>query len=225
MSFDRRTVTFRVNDHRRLKTRTSQRTIPLWPQLAEILQPYVDQRIIDRGGTVLFPGEEGRMVTDWRKMLDAIAARAGWKGGEVRCVQLAYHLRRLFKNSADHEDSLSVWQLEPVENSQCLCGGVVECQVLNSGVHNQHVHLDDAAGARVVDPDDTLGNGSIGDACPQLGRREHDAVSPRDPRLPVRGSGPADHFAILPQPERLSQLQRPHPYTPCASGHSRANSS
>jgi hypothetical protein len=35
-----------------LKTRGSERVVPLWPQLAEILQPYLDQRVIDRGGTL-----------------------------------------------------------------------------------------------------------------------------------------------------------------------------
>ena len=42
ISFDHRTVRFRRNSSRgRLKTRTSQRTVPLWPQLEEILRPYV----------------------------------------------------------------------------------------------------------------------------------------------------------------------------------------
>ncbi|MGH9894376.1 MAG: hypothetical protein ACREA0_20805, partial [bacterium] len=42
VSFDHRTVRFRKSRSRgRLKTRTSQRTVPLWPQLEEILQPYV----------------------------------------------------------------------------------------------------------------------------------------------------------------------------------------
>ncbi len=42
VSFDHKTVRFRKNSsRRRLKTRTSQRTVPLWPQLEEILRPYV----------------------------------------------------------------------------------------------------------------------------------------------------------------------------------------
>jgi len=84
VSFDRETVTFRVNAHRRLKTRTSARVVPLWPQLAAILKPYVDQRVIDRGGTLLFPGKTGEMLTDWRKVLDVVAKRAGWQAGEIR---------------------------------------------------------------------------------------------------------------------------------------------
>ncbi len=41
VSFDRKTVTFRPNKWRRLKTKKSHRTVPLWPQLEEILRPYV----------------------------------------------------------------------------------------------------------------------------------------------------------------------------------------
>jgi hypothetical protein len=41
VSFDRKTITFRPNAHRRLKTGTSARVVPLWPQLEEILRAYV----------------------------------------------------------------------------------------------------------------------------------------------------------------------------------------
>jgi len=84
ISFDRNTVTFRPNQFRRLKTQRSHRVLPLWPQLAEVLQPSTDQRVVERGGTLLFPAEDGGMVTDWRKLLDRIASRAGWKAGEIR---------------------------------------------------------------------------------------------------------------------------------------------
>jgi integrase len=40
--------------------------------------------VIERGGTLLFPGETGGMLQDWRKLLDAVATRAGWKAGEIR---------------------------------------------------------------------------------------------------------------------------------------------
>jgi hypothetical protein len=36
------------------------------------------------GGTLLFPSETGGMLKDWRKVLDAVAKRAGWKVGEIR---------------------------------------------------------------------------------------------------------------------------------------------
>jgi integrase len=86
VSFDRKVMTFRPNKWRRLKTRRSARTIPLWPQLEEVLRPYVFD--LDRPpGRLLFPslacGREA-MRTDTRKLLDHVAARVGWKAGEVR---------------------------------------------------------------------------------------------------------------------------------------------
>jgi integrase len=87
VSLARDTVTFRPNHWRRLKTATSHRTVPLWPQLAEILRGHFPRRERMGGGTLLFPssyaGAEA-MVTDFRKALDAVAVRAGWKPGEIR---------------------------------------------------------------------------------------------------------------------------------------------
>ncbi len=84
VSLDRGVVTFRPNAWRRLKTATSHRSVPLWPQLREILECHLAER---PPGRLLFPnyhtGEEG-LVTDWRKALDAVAVRAGWRPGEIR---------------------------------------------------------------------------------------------------------------------------------------------
>ena len=86
VSLERGVVTFRPNDWRRLKTATSHRSVPLWPQLREILKAYFPRRERE-GGTLLFPsfrtGKEA-MVTDFRKVLDAIAGRAGWAPGVIR---------------------------------------------------------------------------------------------------------------------------------------------
>jgi len=87
VNFDRKTVTFRPNEWRRLKTRTSHRTVPLWPQLEAILKSYLRGGDAPRVGGLLFPSHrlaDPSMVTDFRKALDAVADRAGWKEGEVR---------------------------------------------------------------------------------------------------------------------------------------------
>jgi integrase len=84
VSFDRRTVTFRPNAWRRLKTLTSARVVPLWPQLEEVLRPFIFSR---PPTTLLFPSfvtEREAMLTDWRKTLDRVAVRAGWRAGEIR---------------------------------------------------------------------------------------------------------------------------------------------
>ena len=86
VSFDRKTITFRPNQWRRLKTATSLRAVPLWPQLEAVLRAYVFDA--DRPPSrLLFPsyrtGEE-TMLTDFRKLLDTVAVRAGWQAGEIR---------------------------------------------------------------------------------------------------------------------------------------------
>jgi integrase len=66
--------------------------VPLWPQLEAILREYL------RGphrpaGELLFPSlatAQEAMLTDSRKLLDHIAARAGWKAGEIRSKALRH---------------------------------------------------------------------------------------------------------------------------------------
>jgi integrase len=87
VSLDRRTVTFRPNAWRRLKTPGSHRVVRLWPQLAEILGPYLGWRTIQRAGRLLFPSpwiREERMLTDVRKLFDRVARRAGLEAGTLR---------------------------------------------------------------------------------------------------------------------------------------------
>jgi len=87
VNFERKTITFRPNEWRRLKTRTSNRTVPLWPQLETILRGYLRSGTAPRVGGLLFPSPRlagAGMVTDFRKALDLIAERAGWKPGDVR---------------------------------------------------------------------------------------------------------------------------------------------
>jgi integrase len=55
VSLDRKTITFRPNAWRRLKTPGSHRVIRLWPQLEEILGPCLHWRLMERGGQLLFP--------------------------------------------------------------------------------------------------------------------------------------------------------------------------
>lgn len=86
VSFDRRTITFRPNEHRgRLKTALSLRTVPMWPQLAEILRSYLPRRQSAGRDALLFPSvrTDGR-ISDLRKALDSASARLGWANGSVR---------------------------------------------------------------------------------------------------------------------------------------------
>jgi integrase len=79
VSFDRKTITFRPNAHRRLKTATSARVVPLHPQLEEILKAYIF-REGDAPQGLLFPSPagEGAMLKDFRKVLDHVAIAASF---------------------------------------------------------------------------------------------------------------------------------------------------
>jgi len=110
VSFDRKTVTFRPNCWRRLKTPSSFRTVPLWAQLEETLQPYV---FGDRPPSrLLFPSYVGgreAMLVDFRKLIDAVATRAGWHAGEItsKIFRHTYCAARL--QTLDHGAPVSVY--------------------------------------------------------------------------------------------------------------------
>jgi integrase len=97
VSFDRKTVTFRPNQFRRLKTSTSHRTVRLWPQLEAILRPYVFEGD-EPPGQLLFPSPklsgEG-LITDTRKALDAIADRVGLEEIRTKAFRHTYCATRL----------------------------------------------------------------------------------------------------------------------------------
>ncbi len=82
--FDVDTVTFRPHPwHKggRLKTEGAERTIPLWPQLREILEGYLAAYRRRLPGEVLFPSPHvavDRPLTNLRDLLDRLAVRAGF---------------------------------------------------------------------------------------------------------------------------------------------------
>lgn len=112
VSLARKTVTFRPNDWRRLKTLTSYRTVQLWPQLAEILRAYFPRREQLGGGTLLFPsfrtGEES-MLTDARKMLDAVGARVGYAARELNLYDFRHTYCAARLQTLDHGAPVSVY--------------------------------------------------------------------------------------------------------------------
>jgi len=84
VSLDRGLIHFRPNDHRGLKTSTSHRDVPLWPQLRGILQEHMFGGDSPRTSGLLFPGLGGAMVGDLRKSLDQLGDMCGIGQGEVR---------------------------------------------------------------------------------------------------------------------------------------------
>ncbi len=84
VSFDRGIVHFRPNVHRRLKTSTSRRSVPLWPQLRDVLQGWIFGGDAPRTSGLLFSSAHGEKVRDLRKSLDQMAELAGMEPGAVR---------------------------------------------------------------------------------------------------------------------------------------------
>lgn len=72
IDLDNDLVRIQPNQHRRLKRTWSERVVPLWPQLREFLEPYIQAY---GGGAVdpLFPGKGGKPRDDLRPELKAIA--------------------------------------------------------------------------------------------------------------------------------------------------------
>lgn len=123
VDFKRDTITFRPNKWRRLKTAKSHRTVPLWPQLKQILRAYVNGKNGPKG-LLLFPsnrGQEESMLTDVRKLLDRVAARAGTlyvvDAGHKRKAEPSEIRTKVFRHTytstrvqtLDHGQPVSLW--------------------------------------------------------------------------------------------------------------------
>ncbi|MEX2527044.1 MAG: site-specific integrase [Gemmatimonadota bacterium] len=125
ISFERDLIHFRPNVHRRLKTQTSVRSVPLWPQLQEILLDWIAQRHPSRSSGLLFPSQTGGIVGDLRKSLDAMAALVGMESGSVRtrrfrhtyCSARLQTVQRILKPGRDPNDP-DAWEYVEVSKFQ-----------------------------------------------------------------------------------------------------------
>ena len=114
--FDRKTVTFRPNAFRRLKTEGSWRVVPLWPQLEKILRDYLNGPTAPTG-ELLFPslhrrvrGDKAeRMLTDVRGALDQVAQVAGWQPGEIRSKMFRHTYCAARLQTLDHGAPVSIF--------------------------------------------------------------------------------------------------------------------
>ena len=94
IDFENDLVSIQPNQRRRLKRVWSERAVPLWPQLEEILGLYV--KGLDRSGDeLLFPRQTGEMITDLRKPLGIIAAEAGMPEPRLTKFRHTYATARL----------------------------------------------------------------------------------------------------------------------------------
>jgi integrase len=106
LDFDAGFIHFRPNEHRGLKRRWSERLVPVWPQLREILEPYLES--LEAGpDDLLFPGLRGRMITDLRKPLREIAEEAGLPVPRLTKFRHTYATARL--QTTDGGKQISLW--------------------------------------------------------------------------------------------------------------------
>ena len=115
VSLKHRKIYLRPNDWRRLKTKGSKRTVPLHPQLEEILRDYLIRREQEGGlGALLFPSgrtKHEQMLTDLRKSLDAIAVRAQFPKGSVRLQGLRHTYTAARLQTCDRGRPVSVYSV------------------------------------------------------------------------------------------------------------------
>ena len=106
IDFEAGLIHIRPNRYRGLKRQWSERAVPLWPQLREILEPYV--RSLDaKPDDLLFPGLTGGMITDLRKPLKEIAAKAGLPLPRLTKFRHTYATARL--QTTDGGKQISLW--------------------------------------------------------------------------------------------------------------------
>ena len=99
-------IRIQPNQHRGLKRTWSERAVPLWPQLAEILGPYVERR----GGKpedLLFPGRSGGMINDLRKPLKVISDDLEIDVPRLTMFRHTYATARL--QTTDNDKQISLW--------------------------------------------------------------------------------------------------------------------
>jgi len=115
VDFDRKTLTFRPNEWRRLKTHKSLRVIPLWPQLSVVLKKWINK---NPSATLLFPlnnGGEERMLTDLRPVWRQLGAAIEWKAKHpldpprlsAKALRNAYAAQRL--QTLDRGEPIAVY--------------------------------------------------------------------------------------------------------------------
>lgn len=110
LDFDRRTVAFRPNEHRTLKTSTSRRVVPMPDQLHGILEPYVRGAEPKIAG-LLFPSPvTGERIKKVRYLLDQLLERIdGLEPGDVRLHDLRHTYCAASLQLLDRGAPISKW--------------------------------------------------------------------------------------------------------------------
>lgn len=106
VDFEHSEIVFRPNEWRGLKTRHSDRRVPLWPQLEEILRPHIGRREDDP--PLLFPAQDGGMLETLRWSLSTLEDRAGLeKHLTIKVFRHTYTAARL--QTVDQGEPVSIY--------------------------------------------------------------------------------------------------------------------
>ena len=111
IDFEHRLVHIRPNSWRGLKRRWSERSVPLWPQLDEILRRYLDDspppaRLLFPSPRLLNEGGEG-LINNVRKTLRDVAQKAAIPAPSPTMFRHTYATTRL--QTTDNGMPISVW--------------------------------------------------------------------------------------------------------------------
>jgi len=113
ISFRYGVIFVRPNSWRDLKTHSSDRRVPIWPQLEAILRQHIGEREQAGGiGSLLFPShrhEGERMLGKVDRQLDRIGERAGISKPRLQAFRHSYTAARI--QTLEHGAPVSLWQV------------------------------------------------------------------------------------------------------------------
>lgn len=99
-------IRIQPNRYRGLKRSWSERAVPLWPQLARVLEPHIDSRG-GSPGDLLFRGRSGGMIDSLRKPMQVVSGELGIDVPRLTKFRHTYATARL--QTTDNGKQISLW--------------------------------------------------------------------------------------------------------------------
>ena len=125
------------------------------------------------------------MLTDWRKGLDAVAVRAGWKAGEVRSKQFRHTYITARLQTLDRGEPVSTWTVAKEVGHRST--DMIEETYGHLG---QVRHRSEVVEYRVEQHEAKLGPSDSTERCLPYGRQTRSVVSDAGERVSCCGTSP-----------------------------------